>query len=206
MLQVGISPGIFLLFCMAVCDYASLVTGYGCLWLRVSCQSNPADSECVLLNDCDKRNQGTPEVATFETQSLVFHLQEPISSLFSIWHILLIQFQLNLSNHFRTGWYIYNTGSTQAKQKSRKAGQLSQRGPRNGGMELCNVLNIKEYSENWGRKRSEKYFEPPIIAKLIYIVRLSSLSAFGNIPVTNRLLLPGRAKRYLVGGVGGWWT
>ena len=58
MLHVGISPGIFLLFCMAVCDYSSLITG--------SCgasNSNPADSECVLLNDCDKRNQGTPEVA-----------------------------------------------------------------------------------------------------------------------------------------------
>ena len=27
---------------------------------------------------------------------------------------------------------IYNTGSTQAKEKSGKAGQLSQRGPRNG--------------------------------------------------------------------------
>ena len=52
MLHVGISPGIFLLFCMAVCDY-----------VRVSCHSNPADSECVLPNDCDKRNQGTPEVA-----------------------------------------------------------------------------------------------------------------------------------------------
>jgi hypothetical protein len=45
----GIFPGIFLLFCMAVCGYASLITG--------SCGAsnfNPADSECVLLNDCDK--------------------------------------------------------------------------------------------------------------------------------------------------------
>jgi hypothetical protein len=88
MLHVGTSPSIFLLFCMAVCDYASLVTG--------SCgasNSNPVDSECVLLNDCDKRNQGTPEAQTWgrttlgwfqfeNVQSLVFHLHEPISSLF----------------------------------------------------------------------------------------------------------------------------
>jgi hypothetical protein len=39
----------------------------------------------------------------------------------------------------------YNTGSTQAKEKSRKAGPTFP-----GMMELCNVLlvNIKEYSEN----------------------------------------------------------
>ena len=47
-IDILIFPGIFLLFCMAVCDY-----------VRVSCHSNSADSECVLLNDCDKRNQGT---------------------------------------------------------------------------------------------------------------------------------------------------
>ena len=49
MLHVGISPGIFLLFCrlgMSVCDYSSLVSH----WV-MSCgasNSNPADSECVL--------------------------------------------------------------------------------------------------------------------------------------------------------------
>ena len=53
--HVGISPAVrvFLLFCMAVCGYASLVPA--------SCgasNSNPADSGCVLLNDCDKEIKG----------------------------------------------------------------------------------------------------------------------------------------------------
>jgi hypothetical protein len=117
---------------------------YGCLWLLVSCHwvcgasnSNPADSDCVLLNDCDKRNQGTPEVRRTtlgipvweqslvqpRTQgllrSLVFHLHEPISSLFSIWHILLIQFQLNLSNHF---WMIHLQHRQYSGQRKVKKG------------------------------------------------------------------------------------
>ena len=54
MLYVGISPAaVYSFFCMAVCSYASLVTG--------SCgasNSNPTYSECVLLNDCDKEIKG----------------------------------------------------------------------------------------------------------------------------------------------------
>jgi hypothetical protein len=92
--------------------------------------------------------------------------------------------------------FLYNrplddTSTTQAVLRPEKSQERRANLPREGpGMvELCNVLNIKEYSENWGRKRSEKYFEPPIIAKLIYIVRLRSESAFWNIPVTTRVLL-----------------
>jgi hypothetical protein len=61
-----------------------------------------------------------------------------------------------------SGCYIYNTGSTQAKEKSRKWTQLSQRGPRNAGI-AQRVLKIEV-----ARKRSEKYFEPPFIAKRFF--------------------------------------
>jgi hypothetical protein len=43
-----------LLYCCLL--YASLiVTGYGCLWLRISCHYNPADSECDVFGGktCD---------------------------------------------------------------------------------------------------------------------------------------------------------
>jgi hypothetical protein len=53
-------------------------------------------------------------------QSLVFYLHGPVSSLFSIWHILLVQFQLHLSNHFWTIHLQHRQYSGQ--RKSRKGG------------------------------------------------------------------------------------
>ena len=48
--HVGISPGIFLLFCMAVCYTRLLSLGMAvCDYASLNCHSNPADSECDVF-------------------------------------------------------------------------------------------------------------------------------------------------------------
>jgi hypothetical protein len=65
-------------------------------------------------------------------QSFVFYLHEPISLLFSIWHILLIQFQLHLSNDF---WMIHlEHRQYSGQRKVKKGGPTFPEGARNGGI------------------------------------------------------------------------
>jgi hypothetical protein len=77
-------------------------------------------------------------------------------------NILLVQFQLHLSNHF---WMIHPRTLRQysgQKNSTWKGSNFPRGAP--GMLELHKVfwkLRI------WGLKRSEKYFEPPIIAKII---------------------------------------
>jgi hypothetical protein len=56
MLHVGISQVYIPSLLYGCLLYASLVTGYGCLWLRVSCHSNPTDSECDVFWEKRSKN------------------------------------------------------------------------------------------------------------------------------------------------------
>jgi hypothetical protein len=123
----------------------------------------------VIKKSRDTWGRTTLGIPVWE-QSLVFYLHEPVSSLFSIWHIILIQFQLHLSNHFLM-IHLQHRQYNQAKEKSRKGAELPQRSP--GMLELRNVLNIKEYCKNWGRKRLEKIFStpPPPLSQKYFLER-----------------------------------
>jgi hypothetical protein len=67
--------------------------------------------------------------------------------------------------------YIYPTISGCTSRTLRQfSGQKSQleRGP-NFPRRGPGMLELRNVFWNWGRKRSEKYFEPPIIAKIIFV-------------------------------------